>query len=165
MTSRFVAIPVGQGDGFFYEDDDTSILVDGGRSVRAIATQFQTALSRTKVDIVICTHNDADHANGVLGLLASGIQCQEVWLPGRWTERLNDLLSNPYEFSHELYEDWREARGAIDEVKTLDEYGDIIVMEDRRGNDERRNDESEKTDETLLDALENASLFEFSPWP
>ncbi|APZ92130.1 MBL fold metallo-hydrolase [Fuerstiella marisgermanici] len=177
MKSRFVAIPVGQGDGFFYQDQNTSLLVDGGRSVRAIATQFQTALSRTKLDILICTHNDADHANGVLGLLESGIQCREVWLPGRWTERLKDLLANPYDFSRELYGDWQAAHEDLDKVGTLDEYGDILAIEDQRAEEnEQPNEIDEGTDETLLDALENASaesdslvpadyFFEFGPCP
>ncbi len=44
------------------------------------------------MNVLVCTHNDADHANGILGLLEAGLKCGEVWLPGRWLSALPDLL-------------------------------------------------------------------------
>ena len=66
---RFVAIPVGQGDAFYLDRGEWSVLVDGGRSKNTFGATFQTTTGATAVDVVVCTHNDADHANGILGFL------------------------------------------------------------------------------------------------
>ena len=48
------------------------------------------------LDVVICTHQDADHAYGILGLLEEWCgTIKEVWLPGSWTLRMRDLLTKP----------------------------------------------------------------------
>ncbi|MEW6046869.1 MAG: MBL fold metallo-hydrolase [Bacillota bacterium] len=60
-TSKFIAIAVAQGDAFFLERDGRTVLVDGGASARNFLRQFARATGRCKVDIVVCTHNDADH--------------------------------------------------------------------------------------------------------
>ena len=93
---RFVAIPVSQGDAFYLETTEGSVLIDGGRSVSGFADLFQITTRRSGVDILVATHNDADHANGVLGFLKAGLQCKEVWLPGRWAEVLPQAL-RPWE--------------------------------------------------------------------
>lgn len=176
MQSRFIALPVGQGDGFFYQNDDGSVLIDGGKSVRAITSQLQTATSCSALDVLVCTHNDADHANGVLGVLESGIPCREVWLPGRWTERLEDMLEKPHDFSHELYKNWRESRARYAEVRTLDELGDILSLEDRREDSEPRERNFDQSGDAFLRPLEKAAnydgpflfeeyIFEFGPYP
>jgi beta-lactamase superfamily II metal-dependent hydrolase len=82
-SARFLALPVGQGDAFFLKSPDGSVLVDGGRSVEGFRELFERVTGQREVDVVLCTHNDADHANGVLGFLRSGLGCREVWLPGR----------------------------------------------------------------------------------
>lgn len=89
---RFVAIPVAQGDAFYVERDDFSVLVDGGRGRSAFPAMFQASTHADGVDVAVCTHNDADHANGVLGFLEAGLRCHEVWLPGRWLAALPDVL-------------------------------------------------------------------------
>ena len=99
---RFVALPVGQGDAFFLQHGAFSALVDGGRSVRRLPRLFSTHLKDRHVDVLVCTHNDADHANGILGFLRSELRCNEVWLPALWCERLRDLLDTPNEFVKEL---------------------------------------------------------------
>lgn len=89
---RFIAIPVAQGDAFYLERSGFSTLVDGGRSRFAFPTMFRDVTQSDGVDILICTHNDADHANGILGFLEAGLRCNEVWLPGRWLSALPDVL-------------------------------------------------------------------------
>ncbi|MEX1028009.1 MAG: hypothetical protein WD049_08390 [Candidatus Paceibacterota bacterium] len=176
MQSRFIALPVGQGDGFFYQNDAGSVLIDGGKSMRAIASQLHGATSCSELDVLVCTHNDADHANGVLGILESEIQCREVWLPGRWTERLEDLLENPHDFSCELYHDWRETRDEYADAGTLDELGDRLSLEDRREDSETREWNTDWNNDAFLNALENATesngpffyeayFYEFGPYP
>lgn len=102
---RFIAIGVGQGDAFFLERSNRTILVDGGGSAARFAAMFRRATGQVRVDILVCTHSDADHARGVLGFLQSGLGCDEIWLPASWLDRLRDLLTRPCEFLCEL---WRE---------------------------------------------------------
>src|SRR5262245_54169445 len=54
------------------------------------------------VNVAICTHNDADHANGILGFLEVGFRCDEVWLPGCWLSALPDVLKPLVEVFVEL---------------------------------------------------------------
>lgn len=90
--SRFIAVPVGQGDAFYLESEGWSVLVDGGRNRSGFASLFTTTTRATGVDIAVCTHNDADHANGILGFLEAGLKCGEVWLPSRWLGALPSVL-------------------------------------------------------------------------
>jgi len=81
---RFIAIPVAQGDAFYLEREGFSVLTDGGRSRSDLPSRFQAVTKTDGVNVILCTHNDADHANGILGFLEGGLRCEEVWLPGRW---------------------------------------------------------------------------------
>lgn len=105
MPDRFVALPVGQGDAFFLQRGAFTALIDGGKSVHSFSTLYSEVLNRKSVGVLVCTHNDADHANGVLGFLESGLGCDEVWLPALWTDRLQDLIARPNEFLEELVDD------------------------------------------------------------
>jgi phosphoribosyl 1,2-cyclic phosphodiesterase len=60
--------------------------------------QFQIAAKRNHVNVLTYTHNDSDHANGVLGLLKAGLTADEVWLPASWMGRLEDLILYPRDF-------------------------------------------------------------------
>jgi len=115
---KFVALPVGQGDAFYLEREGFSVLVDGGKSRSAISGFVSNIAKINQLDVIVCTHNDADHANGVIGLLEnwSGT-VNEVWLPGSWTYRLAELLTKPAEFCRELVEN---VRGLDGETSTLE---------------------------------------------
>jgi len=89
---RFIALPVGQGDAFYLETAFGRVLVDGGRSIQGFAELFCRHTRTIGVDVAVCTHNDADHANGIIGFLAAGLPCREVWLPARWLSILPHLL-------------------------------------------------------------------------
>ena len=106
---RFVALPVSQGDAFFLKSPDGSVLVDGGRSVEGFPELFVRITGQSEVDVVICTHNDADHANGVLGFLRGGLGCREVWLPGRWLAALPHALRPSERLVLSLWEQAGEA--------------------------------------------------------
>lgn len=109
MGGRFIGIGVGQGDAFFLEaEDGFTALIDGGRSVVGFPSEFKRATKRHAVDVLVCTHNDADHAKGVIGFLKAGLGCNEVWLPASWTDRIGDLFLRPVEFVHELAKEVRE---------------------------------------------------------
>ncbi len=131
MADRFRALPVGRGDCFILDTAGNTVMVDGGQARLGIESTLRAADVRS-LDVVVCTHADSDHANGVLGVLAhSAIDVGEVWLPGQWTTRLEDLIQRPDEFAEELWDDI-----AADELEdsSLEEYANSIS--DGSGDDE-----------------------------
>jgi hypothetical protein len=125
--ARFIAIPVCQGDAFFLQRDNFSVLVDGGRSQATFPNMFRSFTRTNGVDVAICTHNDADHAKGILGFLEGGLRCGELWLPGRWLGALPDVLKPFAEVFTELVTDIeREGKGR--ELSTQ-EAGDLPLEE------------------------------------
>ena len=90
----FIALPVGQGDAFLFHHKEHTALVDGGKSKAGICDLLR-GHGVTSLDVLVCTHNDADHANGVLGLLQSAFPVAEVWLPASWSGVLPRVL-RPY---------------------------------------------------------------------
>lgn len=125
--SSFTAIPVGQGDAFLLvRADGKTLLVDGGRAPGIFPNQISNLA--TQIDVVVCTHADADHTDGLIGLLESAqVPVSEVWLPGRWCSRLEDLCINQFAFFHELYEEIRESSW-----RTLEEIAaeDLEIADD-----------------------------------
>lgn len=98
MTIRFISIPVGQGDSFFLEKNGHSVLVDGGRSRQGFPSLYESTINQRSVNVVVCTHNDADHTMGILGFLESELICDEVWLPAIWGDIIG-LLTRSSEFA------------------------------------------------------------------
>lgn len=60
-------LDVGQGDAVLIQNDDRTVLVDAGPSDR-IVSQLR-ALGVTRVDLMIASHNHADHIGGMDALL------------------------------------------------------------------------------------------------
>lgn len=118
----FMALGVGRGDAFFLQKGSNTFLIDGGSSVNGFANLFQNVTKQDDVDVVVCTHNDSDHANGILGFLLSGLRCKEVWLPGSWMHLLEDLLLHPERFAEELVSNVVETE-IESEATTLDALG------------------------------------------
>ena len=105
---EFTALPVGAGDAFFISRGRKSALIDGGRSIEGFCDLFKQVTRRNSVKVVVCTHNDSDHANGIIGFMRGGLRCDEIWLPGTWSYRLNDLTAKPLDFARELWNDVSE---------------------------------------------------------
>jgi Metallo-beta-lactamase superfamily len=77
----FRALPVNNGDAFLLEAENKIILVDGGQN-KANIIKVLNQQDIKVIDILICTHYDADHWNGVRSVLKSdSIEVKEVWLP------------------------------------------------------------------------------------
>lgn len=130
--AKFIAIPVGQGDAFYLERKEASILVDGGRGAYYFPEMFRTHTNKCHANILICTHNDADHANGILGFLKGGLGCDEIWLPGRWLGVLPEVLHNVEKVYGELYSNVKECelRGLIRPGhRELEAYSDTLKVE------------------------------------
>lgn len=121
--ASLTAIPVGQGDAFLLaRADGKTVLVDGGRARAQLAGQVSVAASN--IDVVVCTHADADHAEGLIGLLESSlVPVREVWLPGRWSSRLADLCRDQVAFLRELHRDVLDAHEGADLEKIADADG------------------------------------------
>lgn len=75
-------------------DGECTFLIDAGGSkslIRKMAPDY--------IDIAICTHNDADHSNGFIGLLSdSNKDINEIWLPGMWQPILSFYIEKSPEF-------------------------------------------------------------------
>lgn len=89
--ARFVAIPVGQGDAFYLERESFSVLVDGGKGRSRFAELFMSTVDHQSVNVIVCTHNDADHIRGLLGYLSSDLDCDELWLPAQWLTLISSV--------------------------------------------------------------------------
>ena len=110
MAVRFEALPVGRGDAFLLRDEDTAFLFDGGQYVHQVADFLQNkGLLRLKV--IICSHNDSDHANGLIGLLESSVEVEEVWLPVSWIEFLQTAIVQRDTWPVCLFQEVQDARG------------------------------------------------------
>ncbi|HEY3053831.1 MAG TPA: MBL fold metallo-hydrolase [Thermoanaerobaculia bacterium] len=109
MGTRFVAVEVNQGDAFVIERNGFSALIDGGRSKR-IVDLLRGVVRKPHLDAVVCTHNDSDHANGIRYVFESEeFSIAEVWLPGRWVDRLIDICRFENDFFSELHEVQKES--------------------------------------------------------
>jgi Metallo-beta-lactamase superfamily len=127
-NDEFVALPVGQGDAFFLRRGELTALIDGGISRGRFCELFRMTLRRNDVNVLVCTHNDADHANGIIGFLEGGLACDEIWLPGLWGDRLTDLLNTPAEFVKELGGDiGRQTESTLQQI--ADELGEVPTQE------------------------------------
>jgi hypothetical protein len=87
MIIQFDALKVGKGDSFLLQADTKFYLFDGGEYYGQV-TGFLKQKGIVDIDIVICSHNDSDHTNGLIGLLESHISVREVWLPATWRDFL-----------------------------------------------------------------------------
>jgi hypothetical protein len=123
--AKFIAIPVGQGDSFYFEREEFSALVDGGKSRHGFADLFKSSTGKDRVDVLVCTHNDADHANGVLGYLEAGMSCAEIWLPGRWLDALPQVLGSFDDLAREVL-DSKDFSEYLTNGKLLEDYADQL---------------------------------------
>jgi hypothetical protein len=114
MADRFIAINIGTGDAFFLERDGFTVLVDGGLDT-GFPHRFMQATGRDGVDVLVCTHNDQDHANGIVEFIEYGLGAREVWLPATWLEALADMLTKPEDVLFDVFvkeEEEQRTKGA-----------------------------------------------------
>lgn len=135
MTASFSALPVGQGDAFFFSSPSFAALIDGGRSRTALPALLAKRRRVRTLTAVVCTHNDADHAEGLIGLLSSDtVSVSEVWLPGQWASRLRDLFAAPVAFMHEVLVQI-DGLGEEERGRSLAELGDAYTRATETGDD------------------------------
>ncbi len=110
--SELMALAV-HGDAFVYRGSKSTVLVDGGGSSATLGQQLATVLPTVNhLDIVVCTHADLDHANGLKSILTHWRRAKggtatigEFWLPGRWMDVVKRGLNDPKELMSELIEE------------------------------------------------------------
>lgn len=109
MASRFHALSV-PGEAFLLRTDQDgrnwAVLVDTGnptkaagadnpilKAIRAVEPDLRT------IDVVVCTHEDSDHAGGLPTFLeawtGAGNVVDELWLPAGWSRALPTALIDP----------------------------------------------------------------------
>lgn len=72
-------IDVGQGDSIFIDTSGLDVLVDGGtRTAGDTVIEYLGNLSIAKIDLMVATHMDADHIGGLIKVLGSTIQVDQV---------------------------------------------------------------------------------------
>jgi len=160
--NQFIAIPVSVGDAFYLNRNNYSILVDGGLDETGFPGLFQMTTKTDKVNILVCTHNDADHANGILGFLKHGLSCDEIWLPGTWLGVLPDILKPLDEVIDELVQNILEDKR---QQETSDFHSEIPPLEayhnSKRNLSDKKDDQGDQSNlgadgwtEPLIDTLE-----------
>jgi hypothetical protein len=93
---QFSALPVNTGDAFLVKSSQGTILVDGGKNKKQIV-QLLKKENLKHINLLVCTHYDADHINGLIGILESNaFTFDEIWLP----ETLGSLA---YTLSEDLF--------------------------------------------------------------
>lgn len=100
----FTAFDVIEGDAFLLEKDEKKILVDGGKDSR---NNFVEKFSRTRIeqlDLIVCTHADADHTEGIINLLRSSVKltCKEIWIPAKWQRYIDRIKDDRMKFILDL---------------------------------------------------------------
>lgn len=110
MASDFWALDVGAGEAFLLCTEQRgrtwTILVDSGqrkgkgRWHPLVAAICRVRPSLQRIDIAICTHEDADHSNGFQTFAdvwcTGGRSIGCYWLPGRWAHAFPGLLTDPF---------------------------------------------------------------------
>jgi hypothetical protein len=121
------ALPV-KGESFVFRRNGITVLVDGGFKQDAIDAK----LPGIKIDIVICTHGDQDHAGGLPSLIsARKAEISQIWLPGRFAAATRDLVRKPEGFLRGLCDELREElRSPSRQVLDLLDETTFIEMED-----------------------------------
>jgi len=116
VASTFIALPLKSGEAFLLRTPDDQgnewvILVDGGKAYGKDSRELGKILAEVMpkiehIDIVICTHSDADHSQGLWFLADDwyemGRSIGEFWLPGRWANAVPAILTDPSGFAAKL---------------------------------------------------------------
>jgi len=174
MTSIFYALDVGPGESFLldtrHNDVRKIILVDGGEPSwrskgQALTRAIQGAIPDVShIDIVVCTHQDGDHAGGLPGFCEYWCDSEktigEFWLPGRWASSVPGILIDPFSYVEGL---WESSVNAAEEISGIDGHdgqtiAEIVYEEARQKlsdvrphSDQGHRDEGERSFNTRVD--------------
>lgn len=105
LTSSVTAIDVGQGQCILLKHGSASVMVDcGGNQGNAgdIAAEYLSSIGETELDMLILTHYDSDHVNGVAELMQR-THVEAMALPDIESETRNELIALALEQGTDLY--------------------------------------------------------------
>jgi len=98
---KFIALDVNVGDSFVLKEGCNNFVIDGGKNRNTIVKKLLKN-NIVDIDVVICSHYDNDHLNGIIGITNSNkINIKELWLPDIFGDIAFTLSRNP-EFALEL---------------------------------------------------------------
>lgn len=106
---KFTALPVKKGDSFLLEISRKKILVDTGEDKNE-CRDFILKKKIDKLDLVIITHYDIDHVNGLINLLKSQIKITEIWLPENFGRINKTLKQKDNNILKRMFEDKNKSR-------------------------------------------------------
>ena len=118
---KVTALPVGQGDAFLWRrEDGKTVLVDGGRRARQALYELSSRKVK-EIDVMVCTHGDADHTDGLVAVLnAPDIKVHELWVPSRWGNGLHQVASSPTRVLEQLVRECKELDTDVDDLELLE---------------------------------------------
>jgi len=153
---KFTALPVNVGDSFLLRTDNKVILVDGGMNKQHILKLLRKEkIQNNHIDLLICTHYDADHINGIIGILKSQkYSFKELWLP----EILGSIGYTLSKKIGELFGDLRNNNFSIEKYhqngrSIFDQYDTVEISEESFNNNS-----FEKIDSEVLNNIGNTFL-------
>ena len=124
---RITAIPI-KGESYLLEYVGKLVLIDGGYTGAALAAALKRQLGKQDIhlDVVVCTHNDNDHAGGLTDLLDQpGITASEFWLPGSWKESVKEVVEETEIFYKELVKEIKDVEGEQIQILCGDDNEEI----------------------------------------
>jgi competence protein ComEC len=78
-ATTITALDIGQGDAVLLRSEGRTVLVDGGHDPALLAERLRSH-GVGRIDLLVATHGDADHAGGLDGIFAShGVG--RLWVP------------------------------------------------------------------------------------
>ncbi|MEZ2322825.1 MBL fold metallo-hydrolase [Bacillus tropicus] len=161
-----------QGDAFLLEKEvkgksNNYILVDGGQDEQ-FAEQYYKELKGKSINLVVCTHTDADHVNGIISFFKKGFTCEEIWLPALWTANLTEILNGDNKFLQELALELKEAIKKDDfslrkyTEQTKEKIREEVNIANEKGNIRNIIDLEEIIDEFRSDKEKLLSFFNYN---
>lgn len=156
---KLTALPVNVGDSFLLRDEDKTILVDGGMNKQYIVQLLQQEqIPENHIDLLVCTHYDADHINGIIGILQSNkFTFKELWLP----EILGSIGYTLSKKIIELFKDLRTNEVHF-ELETSECESIFKFQEDNETNyGSKENNSFEDIDTKVLDAFVDYPRFHY----
>ncbi|WP_270375852.1 hypothetical protein [Marinicauda sp. Alg238-R41] len=172
MASTFTALELPSGEAFLLQTETNrrpfTVLVDSGhKKGSGRAHPLSDAIARTtngfgRIDVAICTHCDADHANGYRDFAdywtQAGGTIGEFWLPGRWAEHMPDLLFNPARHFERTIVGAEKLSVLLEEIDPELSEADavrVVFREFTRDSDDLPEFEREALEEVLADRPES----------
>lgn len=162
--NTLTALPI-SGESFLLRRPSGNVLVDGGYDSEKLAAALERYAPDVKhLDVVVCTHGDMDHAGGLAQLIdASGIGVGEFWLPGKWADSVEELLTDTRALIDGLLAELDALEEDEKHIETDGDPDQASEAIERRLVGQRSNVESEGSEEPDQ-ATAEATNKEDSPW-